>query len=321
MTTVLHRYFSVVDPTTRVASSNEGDKVVRLSADGAQVFSWTKVSDRYDFRPDTDIPLLPDGTVAAFSHRQFLGTVEVSIICGDGTIRRFDCKSKQELPSIIVPGASALVYNVPGDVLSVGTVTGAVHAFDLSGSLPTKVLRKQVCSGEINQMVPYPSVDAVTLFTETDECWQVSLTSDLSLKVADCPRSSVFAQSRMSPAFALATKDGVLGVGNWETGDSLELEAGSTITDLYFLSPVDLAVAMKNEVSIVHLDRVRNEPPAYQPPSDGFIFVDRHLMEVPSRLAQPAQADYIEPVFLPYGTERVHALRCNDEGHLVVVFE
>ncbi len=318
MSDVQYRKFAVVDPATRVFLSRDGDWLLCFAEEGAKVYSWN----RY-FSREMDIPVLEEGTVGAFRHDQFRGTFEVAIVCGD-QIRRFDLKSKQELQPIAVPGASALVYNVSGDVLLVGTRAGMVKTFSLVGNTSSLILTKQVCSREITQIVPSAAATAMALFSESGECVQFELTTGVSIPVEGFSGSAVFAQSLNSPGYAVAIGDGVLEVGNWETGDTYVLALGRTITDLCFLSPVKLAVSMTNSVSIVHLDRLaQDDSPELQTnsgQSGGLIFVNGQLVELPSPLdTQPSEAQCIEPVFLQY-TERVHGLRCDDDG-LVVVFE
>jgi hypothetical protein len=327
MSNVQYRKFCVVDPATRVLPSRMADWLLCFAAEGAKVFRWDDNAGY--FTREMDIPVLEEGTVGAFRHDQFYGTFEVAIVCGD-QIRRFDLKSKQELQPIMVSGASALVYDMSGNVLIVGTQAGMVKTFSLVGNAPSLLLTEPVCSREIIQMVP-AAANAIALFSESGECVQFELTTGLSIPVEGVSGSAVFAQSLDSPEYALAIDGGVLEVGNWETGDTHTLMLGHKITHLCFLSPVRLAVSMTkswtNSLCIVHLDRLDSpEPPTTSGRSDGLMFdngsrfENGQLVGIPSALdTQLSEPQYIEPVFLQY-TERVHGLHCDDDG-LVVVFE
>lgn len=309
------RRFVTLDASTRVFPSREGDWLLCFDTDGANLYHWNGgYFDRAEF--DT----LPEASVGAFRHNRLWGTLEVAIICAD-RIRRFDLASKQELDPIVLEGASALTYDVGGNVLYVGTHKGQVRAFSLASG--KEIADLQVSSGEIANLVPPNSTTGfLTVICESGELWKVDLSSEERLLVEIPQGGLVYAECLSSPACALAANgEGFLSIGNWNNNTQHDLEVEDTVIDLCFLSPVELAVAMPSSVCIVQLANLHLADEAKMPEIEEVgspYFVNGQLIWPESRLNQP-EAKYITSVHIAQAT-RIHGLRCSD-GQLVVVYE
>jgi WD40 repeat protein len=311
------RRFATLDASARVFPSREGDWVLCFDADGAKLYHWNG-----GYFDRVEIDTLPEASVGAFRHNRLWGTLEVAIICADSSIRRFDLASKQELDPIVVEGASALTYDVGGNVLYVGTYNGQVRAFSLESGKETADL--QVSSGEITTLVPPNSTNGfLTVICESGDLWKVDLSSEERLLVEIPKGGFVYAECLSSPACAIAANgEGVLSVGNWNNGTQHDLEVEDAVIDLCFLSPVELAVAMPSSVCVVQLANLHLADEAKMPEIEqvGSPYFDNGQMIWPdSRLNQAPEARYITPVHIDQAT-RIHAVR-SSEGQLVVIYE
>jgi hypothetical protein len=320
MTIECRKHF-VMDASARVFPSRNGDWLICFDADGGKFYRF----DSGMFLRELAIETVA-GTVGAFRHDQFRGTFEAAIICDDGQIRRFDILSKTELPPISVPGASALEYSAGGDQLMVGTVVGEVHVFTLQGDNPRLLKTQAACEHPVERLVADPFGKAVNVLSEGAEHVMIAEGHEPVSNEMPSPITA-YTHSPDSPAYAIALREGILGIFNWENGAAIELEVDGIITDLCFLSSTELAIAFEAEVLIIHLDRLGNSDSSAtaEPPTnavvDGFRFnSDGQQVEILDRLSQPADAACFEPVYLP-NASRIHGVRRGNNGQTVVIFE
>ncbi len=312
---VLRRHFTVVDPSARVYPSPDCRHILCVDAEGGSIFRWAS-----GYFERVDIPTLTDAAVGNFRHSQF-GSYEVAVICGD-QIRRFGLRlDTAELPSLTVPGASALVYSADGKQLIVGTVAGDLFAYGLEDGDPGLIQRVHVVDQPIGKMVAAPSGETLTLLTEGWQCWCVSLIDFTSTNV-DEGEMCAFAYSHETAAVAAADRDEFLTVSNGETEGGWKVGLSSAISDLCFVSATHLGVALGNSVEIIHLDRLEESDDSQEPEldpaqADGFIFIDGVMTPVYSPVLSRSSERKHRELVVPY-TERVWGLG-RDAGQLVVV--
>jgi hypothetical protein len=311
------RRFVVVDPSTTVHPSQDGRHILSLDAEGGQVFRWAG-----GYFERVDIPTLSEAAGGAFRCSQF-GSSEVAVICGD-KIRRFGLRmNTAELPSLAVPGVSALAYFTDGmrELLIAGTVAGDIFVYDIKGE-PELMERFHVCDQPIGKLEALNFGETLSVLTEGWQCWNVSLTDFNSFQV-ELEEVCAFAHCHESLAAAAADRTGALVVCNGETDGGWKLELNSNISNLCFVSATQLGVAHGNQVEMIHLDRLQESEGSQEcelspAQADGFIFIDGVLTPVYSQLLTRSESKYRELV-LPYG-QKIWGLG-RDSGELVVIYE
>lgn len=321
--TIEYRKHSVMDASARVFPSRNGDSLICFDADGGKFYRF----DSGMFLREMAIETVA-GTVGAFRHDQFRGTFEAAIICDDGQVRRFDILSKTELPPIYVPGASALEYSVGGEQLTVGNFGGEIHVFTLQGDNPRLLETQAACEHPVERLVADQFSKAMIVLSEGAE--YVTLAEGFEPVSNQMPSPiTAYTHSPDSPAYAIALRQGILVISNWENGAAIELEVDGIIIDLCFLSSTELAIAFETGVQILHLDRLGDGDDSATTESslptnasvDGFRFnSEGEWVEILDRLAQPKYADCFESVYLQ-NPSRIHGVRRGDNGQLVVIFE
>lgn len=312
------RRFVVVDPSTTVQLSQDGRHILSINAEGGQVYRWAG-----GYFENAGIPALSEAAGGAFRCSQF-GASEVAVICGD-MIRRFGLRlNTSELPSLAVPGASALAYFTDGlrELLIAGTVAGDIFAYDIKDGEPSLIERVHVCDQPIGRMVATNFGEVLTVLTEGWQCWSVSLT-DFSSFQQDLEEVCAFAHCHETFAEAAADCTGALIVSNGETASGWKVELNSAISDLCFVSATQLGVAHGHQVDLFHLDRLTESEGSQEPElepeqADGFIFIDGVLTPVYSQILAGSQPDHRE-LALPYG-QKIWGLG-RDSGELVIVYE
>lgn len=316
-----HRKFPVLDAAARVQVSRAGDRVLLFDQDGTKLYqSKGNLWEREDW-----LPLMPCATAGAFRHNQFYGTRELAVLDGE-QVHRFDLNSHSELPGVQVDEADSLTYGIGSGepLLAVRSSRGMLTSFDLqTDAAPALLSSKRTGTGE-TRLIGANSADSIAVFTEGGECVFASLRGNEAEVLEGWHEGPiVFAQCPASGAYAVSTP-GRLGVFENSSGTGHELQVDRPVVDLCFLSPVRLAVAFADEVNVISLDKLEAGDSIHTPDEpgtgDGFLFIDGKLVEIPNRLNTPPEARYIERFPLGGGT-LCHAVRCDSEGNLVVIYE